>query len=104
MNILSKRVMLGKYSHQYSRYFMHLMFGGSNYQFYSLPHEKEGLVRFSKLRYSTTNEINKHSCYFWEEEHEEKADPQISLFTHKSNAQELIEQIPVIEVDGDVAR
>ena len=42
--------------------------------------------------------------YYWEEEEQTTVDPQASKFTHKSNAQELIASMPVIEVDTDVVR
>ena len=42
--------------------------------------------------------------YQWEEKVQEPLDQHESRFTHKSDAQELISAIPVIEVDGSVAR
>ena len=42
--------------------------------------------------------------YQWDVKEEPVLDTQISKFTHRSNAQELISQVPVVEVDGTVAR
>ena len=42
--------------------------------------------------------------YYWEEKEEQAKDLQESKFTHKSNAEELIASIPVIEVEGDIVR
>ncbi len=42
--------------------------------------------------------------YHWVNKDVKPLDDQSSKFTHKSNAQELINQVPVVEVDGDIAR
>ena len=64
----------------------------------SIPATSQMLVSNSKSLFSTKSQ------YYWEDDIKEEMDPQISKLTHKSNAQELINAIPVIEVDGDVAR
>jgi len=42
--------------------------------------------------------------YKWVEPQAKSLDVEISKFTHKSNSQEIITQVPPVEVDGDVAR
>ena len=84
---------------------MHTLFGGNNPQFFSPEDQRPGMVKFSKIRFSSTSPVSSRaSMYHWQDEDEEEFDPQASKFTHKSNAQELIAQIPVIEVEGDTAR
>ncbi|CAI2383409.1 unnamed protein product [Moneuplotes crassus] len=83
---------------------MHTLFGGSNYQFYATEDQRPGIIKFNKVKFSSSTTAPRVSTLHWQDEEEEKDDPQESKFTHKSNAQELIAQIPVIEVDGDTAR
>mmetsp|Transcript_29807 Transcript_29807/g.34167 ORF Transcript_29807/g.34167 Transcript_29807/m.34167 type:complete len:136 (+) Transcript_29807:2-409(+) len=104
MNIIGRRLCVKRTSF-FPRYFLHVLYGSSNMQFYSPISRTEGLVVFSKARFSSTgSEVNRQSNYYWDEPEQAAADHQASTFTHKSNAQELIHAVPVIEVDGDVAR
>ena len=104
MNILSRRMSIMRKSYMYPRFFLHMLYGEGNFQFYEASSTQAGLIKFNKAKFSTSAPVNRLSCYYWKDDEEKEMDPQISKFTHKSNAQELIAAVPVIEVDGDVAR
>ena len=103
MNVLRKKLMMVRNGQAYPRYFLQMLYQGSP-QFYLPTHGNSGLIRYTQARFSTSESIDRHSNYYWEEEEPQKMDPQISKFTHKSNAQELISAMPVVEVEGDIAR
>ena len=104
MNILSRRITALRSNTSYQRYFMHMLFGGSNFQFYEPMSSKQGVVKHTNVRFFSSDSVNRHANYYWDDDKEESMDPQISKFSHKSNAQDLISQVPVIEVDNDIAR
>ena len=93
-----------KKAHSFSKYFMYTLTGGSAMQFYTPAATSRGLIHYHKVKFSTSESVNRHSNYYWKEEHEEHLDHQASKLTHKSNAQELINALPIIEVEGDTAR
>mmetsp|Transcript_16765 Transcript_16765/g.18646 ORF Transcript_16765/g.18646 Transcript_16765/m.18646 type:complete len:124 (+) Transcript_16765:17-388(+) len=103
MNMLTKRVVMTRKTYTHPRYFMHMLFGAHSSQLTNTKIQKSGLIKFNQTKFSTST-VTPASSYSWEEDEEEEMDPQISKFTHKSNAQELITQVPVIEVDTDVVR
>ena len=99
MNFITKRVFTSKALYPKSMSMYHNLIRPTMV----MSQNSSYLYSLSK-RYNSTSEGNTDSQYYWEEETEEPMDPQISKFTHKSNGQELIASMPVIEVDGNVAR
>ena len=100
MNILTRRIALTRKALAYPRFFMHMLYGGNNATSTQYSNSSQGLFLFNKRQFSMKNSDQ----YHWEETPYEEMDPAISQFTHKSNAQALISQVPVIEVDTDVVR
>ena len=71
MNILSRRITALRSNTSYQRYFMHMLFGGSNFQFYEPMSSKQGVVKHTNVRFFSSDSVNRHANYYWDDDKEE---------------------------------